>query len=149
MQPRRGDAAGAGQTMAAAQRRLEDAAARVKRMPMPLLENDAGSISRLLEAAQAHLRLLDGDVAGAAQWMRRWMQEYDVSENDLFPYMVRPRLLIAQHRYDEALSILERALEWVLDRHRPVEAMHISILQARAFHARGSTTQTVTGSLSA
>lgn len=51
--------------MAAAQQLFEDAAARVKRMPMPLLENDVGSISRLLEAAQAHLRLSDGDVAGA------------------------------------------------------------------------------------
>lgn len=141
VQQRRGDAAGVTQTMAAAQQLLEDAAARVKRMPMPLLENDVGSIARLLEAAQAHLRLSDGDVAGAAQWMRRWMQEYDVSENDIFPYMMRPRLLIAQHRYDEALSMLERALEWMLARHRPAEAVHIYILQARALHARGSAAQ--------
>jgi len=141
VQQRCGDAAGVRQTIAAAQRLLEDAAARVKRTPMPLLENDVGWITRLLEAAQAHLRLLDGDVAGAAQWLSRWMQEYDVPAEDLFPYMMRPRLLIAQHRYDEALSVLERALERALALHKTADAMHISILQARAFHARGSVAQ--------
>jgi len=143
VQQRCGAAAGVRQTMAAAQQLLDDAAARVKRGLMPLLENDVGWITRLLEAAQAHLRLLDGDVAGAAQWLGRWVQEYDVSEEDLFPYMMHPRLLIAQHRYDEALSILEPALERALAWHRPADAMHISILQARAFHARGSVAQAV------
>jgi len=141
VQQRRGDAPGANQTMAAAQQLLDDAAIRVRQAPMPLLESDVGWITRLMEAAQAHLRLLEDDVEGAAQWLQRWLQEYDVSENDLFPYMMRPRLLIAQRRYDEALSMLERALEWTLARHRPADAMHISILQARALHARGSAAQ--------
>jgi len=143
VQQRCGAAAGVSETIAAAQQLLDDAAARVKRTPMPLLENDVGWLARLLEAAQAHLRLLDGDVAGAAQWLNRWLQEYDVPEEDLFPYMMRPRLLIAQHRYDEALSALEHALERALALHRTADAISIFILQARAFHARGSVAQAI------
>lgn len=141
VQQRRGDAAAARQTLAAAQRVCDHAAARVRHTSMPLLEQEIGWAARLLEAAQAHLSLAQGDTAAAAQDLRRWLQEDTVSENDLFPYMVRPRLLIAQHRYDAALPLLERALQRALAHHRIADAIAISILQARALHARGSTAQ--------
>ncbi|MBN2389616.1 MAG: LuxR family transcriptional regulator [Anaerolineae bacterium] len=139
----RGDAPGVRETLAAMQRVLESAAARVRQTPMPLLEGEVGWVTKLMEAAQAHLSLVQGDVETAAQRLRRWLQEYDVSETDLFPYMLRPRLFIAQRRYDEALPMLERARERALARQRIASAIHISILQARALHARGSVVQAV------
>ncbi|HNT73452.1 MAG TPA: LuxR C-terminal-related transcriptional regulator [Anaerolineae bacterium] len=141
VQQTRGDISGVHQTMAATQRLLDGAAARVRQTAMPTLEGEVGWMTRLLEAAQAHLSLLQGDTEGAAQWLSRWLQEYTVSEEDLFPYMTRPRLLIAQRRYDGALSMLEPALQRALARRRIADAIHISKLQACALYARGSAAQ--------
>jgi len=134
----RGDAAGSRRTMAAAQQVVENATARVRRDAMPSLEKDVGWIGKLMEATEAHLCLLRGDVTAAAQQLRRWLQEYDVAAGDLFPYMARPRLLIARRRYDEALPMLEQALRWALDRRKVTDAIYISVWQARALHDRGS-----------
>ncbi|MFN2137631.1 MAG: tetratricopeptide repeat protein, partial [Candidatus Promineifilaceae bacterium] len=141
VQQMRGDAPGVCETIATTQRLLESATARVRRTPMPVLEGDVGWVTKLMEAAQAHLSLLEGDTDAAAQWLTRWLQEYDVSETYLFPYMLRPRLLIAQSKYDEALPMLEQALQYALARHSIANAIHISVLQARALYARGSAVQ--------
>ncbi|MBN2006074.1 MAG: hypothetical protein JXA21_22140 [Anaerolineae bacterium] len=137
----RGDTPGARRTMAAAQRLIESAAARVRRDAMPSLERDVGWTSKLVEAAEAHLCLLRGDAEAAAGRLSRWLQEYDVSEDELFPYIARPRLLVAQRRYDEALSMLEPALQRALKRHRIGDAIYIFIWQARALHDKGSPAQ--------
>jgi ATP/maltotriose-dependent transcriptional regulator MalT len=90
VQQRRGAAAGARQTLAAAQRLCDHAAARVRQTALPLLEKEIGWAARLLEAAQVHLSLAQGDTAAAAQALRQWLQEYTVSESDLLPYRCAP-----------------------------------------------------------
>ncbi|MGC9395352.1 MAG: LuxR C-terminal-related transcriptional regulator [Anaerolineae bacterium] len=134
----RGDVPGVCETLAAVQQVLESATARVRQTPMPLLEGEVGWITKLMEATQAHLSLLRGDTEAAVHWLSRWLQEYDVPEEDLFPYRMRPRLLIAQRRYDEALPMLEHACERAQDRRRIADVIAISTLQAHALHARGS-----------
>ncbi|MBN1979278.1 MAG: LuxR family transcriptional regulator [Anaerolineae bacterium] len=137
VQQMRGDAPGVGQTMAATKRLIENAAARARRTSMPVLEKEAGWMAELAETAQANLWLLQGNLDAAAQWMRRWIEERDVPEDAPLPYLVHPRLLFAQCRYDEALLLLEHALQRAQARQRIADAIHISSLQAHVFYARG------------
>ena len=133
----RGDAPGVRQTMAATKRLIENAAVRARRTSMPVLEKEVGWMAELAEMAQAHLWLLQDNLDAVAQWMSRWIEEHDVPEDASFPYLVRPRLLVAQCRYDEALLLLEHALQRAQARQRIAGLIHISSMQACALQAKG------------
>ncbi len=141
VQQARGDGAGVRQTMAAAKQVIENAAARVRRTSLPMLERDVGRMADALEATQAHLWLLQGNVDAATQWIARRIEAHNVSEHDALPYLIRPRLLIARRKYDEALRLLEQALHRAEAQQRVHDAIHILAQLACARHAQGHTTQ--------
>jgi LuxR family maltose regulon positive regulatory protein len=141
VQQARGDVPGARQTMAAVGQLVENATARVRHAAMPALERDVGHVGYLIEVTQAHLWLMQGDLDAAARWVDRWIETHDVSEDDALPYLVRPRLLIARRRYDEALRLLELALQRAEAHQRMSDAIHILNQQVCALHARGESAQ--------
>jgi LuxR family maltose regulon positive regulatory protein len=144
VQQMRGDSSGVHQAMAATTQLSENAAAQARRTSMPMLERDVGYISDLIEATQAHLWLLQDNVDAAAQWMSRWIDEHNVPDEDPLPYLVRPRLLIAQCRYAEALPLLKQALQKAEARQRIHYAIHILTKLAHAYHAQGNEMQALT-----
>jgi LuxR family transcriptional regulator, maltose regulon positive regulatory protein len=93
----------------------------------------------LLEAWHARLSLQQGDLALAS----RWVQERKLSiDDELSPsrereYLTLARVLIAQHRPDEALQLLERLLHLAERQERMGSALEILVLQAMAQQTHG------------
>lgn len=118
---------------------------------LALVERLANNVSAerplaMAAARRAQLHLLQGDVAAAACWAR----ERGLSAHDAFSLLSQPDprefeyttlacLLIAQGRYDEAWTLLERLFQAAQAADRGGSVIEILALQALAEHAQGAT----------
>jgi LuxR family maltose regulon positive regulatory protein len=90
---------------------------------------------RQLEALQAHLWLVQGDVDAVAHWA----EERQLKNDEEHPYLILPRLYLAQHRPDEASRLLTRLLQQA-EANKWVNSMLSQLaLQVRAFYDQGNT----------
>jgi LuxR family maltose regulon positive regulatory protein len=110
----RGDAAGVDQTTASLQHLIESTQGRAGRALSSAVER---AIHRL-EALQASIWLSRGKADAATQWLARQTKERHLLDDDPLPYLIRPRLLMAQGKHDEAKRLMESALAWAETHHR-------------------------------
>jgi LuxR family maltose regulon positive regulatory protein len=94
---------------------------------------------RQLEALQAHLWLVQGDVDAVA----RWAEERQLQNDEEHPYLVLPRLYLAQNRPDEASRLLTRLLPQAESNNRVNSMLSQLALQVRAFYDQGNTTNAI------
>ncbi len=123
-----GDTAGATEAMAEAERAA----------PGP----EVSGLINTVPAQLAWLRLVQGDVAAAA----RWADQRGLKAGDEPAYhrerehLVLARVLLAQDRPHEALTLLDRLLAHATAQHRTRSAMEIQALRALALAAQGQDT---------
>ena len=107
---------------------------------------DASEMDDLLVTAhQARFWLAQGDIEAANQWAVRW-HEYLVTQADLTPFPLRElgqltlaRLLIAQGRAGEALTLLPPLLQAAEETERTTHTLECLIVQALAHRAQRDT----------
>jgi len=91
--------------------------------------------ARQLEALQAHLWLAQGDVDAVA----RWAEERQLQNDEEHPYLILPRLYLAQNRPDEASRLLTRLLQQAESNNWVDSMLSRLALQVRAFYDQGNT----------
>ena len=98
-----------------------------------------------VEAAQAWLFLMQGDEAAALGWVQRCGLSVDQDLNHLREreYLTLVRVLIAQHRLDEAVKWLANLLQLAEAQGRTGSVIEILMLQAEALHASGEVNQAI------
>jgi LuxR family maltose regulon positive regulatory protein len=116
----RGDAAGLDQTTASLRHLVESTQGRAGRVLSQAVEQ---AIHRL-EALQASIWLSRGEADAATQWLAQQTEERHLRDDDPLPYLIRPRLLMAQGKHDEAKRLMESALAWAETRHRIDTVIH-------------------------
>jgi ATP/maltotriose-dependent transcriptional regulator MalT len=96
-----------------------------------------------VETAQAWLFLMQGDEAVALGWVQRSGLSVDQDLNHLREreYLTLVRVLIAQHRLDEAVKWLANLLQLAEAQGRMGSVIEILMLQAEALHASGEVNQ--------
>jgi LuxR family maltose regulon positive regulatory protein len=109
----------------------------------------SASVASLLHRVpvrRAHLRLAQGDVAGAARFARaRELGPGDELTYAREPeYLLLARLLMAQDAPDEALELLDRLCDAATAHGRARSTLEILVLQARALAATGDEPAAVT-----
>jgi len=92
---------------------------------------------RPISALRARVHLAHGELAAA----EAWAVDHDVAAEEPaylheYEHLTLVRLLVAQHRHDEALALLER-LEAAVGARRPGSLIEIGMLQALARHEAG------------
>jgi LuxR family maltose regulon positive regulatory protein len=91
---------------------------------------------RPIAAMKARVRIAGGDLAAAASWA----QEHASDETDYlheYEHLTHARLLLAQHRADPALDLLDRLHTAAVAARRDGSVREIRVLRALAHHARG------------
>jgi LuxR family transcriptional regulator, maltose regulon positive regulatory protein len=98
-----------------------------------------------VEAAQAWLFLMQGDEAAALGWVQHCGLSVDQDLNHLREreYLTLVRVLIAQHRLDEAVKWLAKLLQLAEAQGRTGSVIEILMLQAEALHASGEVNQAI------
>jgi LuxR family transcriptional regulator, maltose regulon positive regulatory protein len=98
-----------------------------------------------VEAAQAWLFLMQGDEAAVLGWVQRCGLRIDQDLNHLREreYLTLVRVLIAQHRLDEAVKWLANLLQLAEAQGRTGSVIEILMLQAEALHASGEVKQAI------
>jgi LuxR family maltose regulon positive regulatory protein len=92
-------------------------------------------------AWQSRIWLAQDKLEAASQWVRERGLESDKDPTHLggFEYIAFARILIAQGRWDETTTLLQRMLEAAEAGGNTTRAIEILLLQALAFHAGGDT----------
>ncbi|RXZ81715.1 helix-turn-helix transcriptional regulator [Paenibacillaceae bacterium] len=95
-------------------------------------EDQAEAAFIFIEAERAALRLDQGDVAAANEWLERYRLTPDdpVSVHQLFIYLFLARTLTETDRTKEAWALTEKLLAIAIKHHRPMDALEIQVLQA-------------------
>ena len=98
-----------------------------------------------MEASQAWLFLMQGDEAAALGWVQRCGLSVDQDLNHLREreYLTLVRVLIAQHRLDEAVKWLANLLQLAEAQGRTGSVIEILMLQAEALQASGEVNQAI------
>jgi LuxR family maltose regulon positive regulatory protein len=91
--------------------------------------------ARELEALQAHLWLAQGDVDAVAHWA----EERQIQNDEEHPYLILPRLYLAQNRPDEASRLLTRLVQQAESNNWVNSMLSRLVLQVRAFYDQGNT----------
>jgi LuxR family maltose regulon positive regulatory protein len=100
-------------------------------------------IMNLNAAWQSRIWLAQDKLEAASQWVREQGLESDKEPTYLggFEYIALARILIAQGRWDETTTLLQRMLEAAEAGGNTTRVIEIMILQALAFQAGGDTAQ--------
>jgi LuxR family maltose regulon positive regulatory protein len=100
-------------------------------------------IMNLNAAWQSRIWLAKDDLEAASQWVREQGLESDKQPTHLggFAYIALARILIAQGRWDETTTLLQRMLEAAEAGGNTTGVIEMMILQALAFQAGGDTAQ--------
>jgi LuxR family maltose regulon positive regulatory protein len=103
-------------------------------------------IMNLNAAWQTRIWLAQGKLETVSQWVRERRLEPDKEPTHVggFEYIALARILIAQGRWDETTTLLQRMLEFAEGGGDITRAIEILVLQTLAFHAWGDTNQAVT-----
>ncbi|MDQ5853660.1 MAG: tetratricopeptide repeat protein, partial [Chloroflexota bacterium] len=99
--------------------------------------NVGGAVARIA-AAGAHLWLLQGRIAAAAEWAQESRLDVDNVPQVQIGHLTLARLLLAQRRLEEAQRLLERLLPIAEAGSQMGRAIEILVLQALAHHYAGS-----------
>jgi len=96
-----------------------------------------------VEASQAWLSLIQGDEAATLRWVHRCGLSVDQELNPLREreYLTLVRILIAQHKLDEAVQWLGNLLQLAEAQGRTGSMIELLMLQAEALHASGEMKQ--------
>ncbi len=100
---------------------------------------------RPISALRARLQLAHGDLAAA----EAWAQDHGVPAEEPaylheYEHLTVVRLLLAQHRHDEALALLDR-LDAAVGARRPGSQIEIGVLKALARHGAGHREEALAG----
>jgi LuxR family maltose regulon positive regulatory protein len=136
-QSARGDDAGVDQTITSLRHLIESAQGRAGRTLSLAVEQKIHQ----LESLQANIWLSRGEVDAATRWLAQQAEEGRLRDDDPLPYMIRPRLLMTQGKYDEATHLLTSALAWAEAHHRVDMAIHRLTMLAYVQHEAGDTEQ--------
>jgi LuxR family maltose regulon positive regulatory protein len=123
-------------TLSAAEQVIEDAYGRSLHIGRKILGLDGSRYC--LQVLRAYFWLQSGKVDAVARSVEQLVRQYHISDDDAFPYLLRPRLYLAQGNMDAALSLLastRRRLEANND--RISWRLDALTLQACAFYAKG------------
>jgi LuxR family maltose regulon positive regulatory protein len=98
-----------------------------------------------VEAYQAWLSLMQGDDVAVLHWLQRCNLSLDQGVSHLCEreYLTLVRVLIAQHRLDEAVKWLAKLLQLAEAQGRTGSVIEILMLQAEALHASGEVNQAI------
>jgi LuxR family maltose regulon positive regulatory protein len=143
VQHARGDEAAAHDTATTAQRFAQTALATARqRATLARQESLAWHVFRAA-GLRARLWLMQGDVDAAARWVAQATEEQKraTPDDDPLPYLVLPRLHVAQGNPEEALRLLQPALQRARAAGAVGETLNVLGLQACAFHLQGRAAQ--------
>jgi LuxR family maltose regulon positive regulatory protein len=122
-----------------------DGASALMRQAVQITERQHRSLPRgtQVEAAQAWLFLMQGDETAALGWVQRCGLSFDQDLNHLREreYLTLVRVLIAQHRLDEAVKWLANLLQLAEAQGRTGSVIELLMLQAEALRASGEVNQ--------
>jgi LuxR family maltose regulon positive regulatory protein len=141
VQQARGDAAGVRDAIADARRPIEDAIAKARRMAMQARTDDIAWETYRIEATQAHLWLIQGDVEAVTRWVTRQVREGKLGDDDIHMHLVLPWLLIVQGEPEEALRLLALLLPRAETAVSVGMRIDVLAVQACAYLALGDTEQ--------
>lgn len=90
------------------------------------------------QAFEAHLKLKQGDLAGALAWVDSGLGRLDsITSFKEIPYMVIARTLYRAERYDEAWEILNNIRQFDLEKGRYGRLVYVSIVSSLVLQALG------------
>jgi LuxR family maltose regulon positive regulatory protein len=125
--------------MADAMRPIDEAVAKSGRMAMPARTDEIAWETYRVEATQAHLWLIQGDVESAGRWAARQVRAGKLGDDDIHMNLVLPRLRIAQGEPEQALELLALLLPRAETTVSVGMRIDVLAVQACAYWALGDT----------
>lgn len=129
---------------------VEAAFATLARLEQKAEHDGAKRFQAMIAAKRAHLHLQQGDMTAVIQWTEEWNVSVEEAfrlssqvDPHEFEYLVFARVLIAQGRYDQARSLLDRLFWAAHTAQRDARAIEIQILQALNEQAQGAVTRSL------